>query len=279
MLAWGVTIAPGRLHHSQAICRVCRLVFSNPVCDWSELEAFYRDDYWEAHWPRALSRDQDAVVRSVDEQRPEVARMKARGVEGRLLEVGSGTGGFLAAARDAGFEVWGIETSAVGVKHSREVFSLENVLHGSLPDKRLEEGTFDTVYAWHVIEHVTDLDEFVGALRALLKPGGLLWIGTENYRNATHYLGRAISAARGRPAAFATASEHTLVFNRHTLTDAISRRGFEVLMCEAYQPSLRQKMETMRFRSPASYLYFVMQHAANAVVSTGPLMRLAARRV
>jgi SAM-dependent methyltransferase len=278
MRDWGSTNGPGRLHSAQSVCLKCGLVFSNPVCDWADLEAFYRDDYWEEHWPDALSRDPDAVRKSVDEQRPEVALVRSFLPGPRILEVGSGTGGFLEAARQAGFEPWGIETSSAAVKHSREVFGFENVIHGSVPDPRLEDGSFDLVYAWHVIEHVVSLDEFVGSLYRLLRPGGLLWIGTENYRNASHYLGTAIERLKGRPSPFATASEHTFAFDRHTLADVLTRRGFQVLMCETYQQPLRTKTATMRFRSPLSYGWFAMQHLANAAASTGPLIRLAARR-
>lgn len=254
------------------------MVFSNPVCDWPELEAFYRDDYWETHWPDALNRDPGAVKASVEDQRAEVERIKICGATGQLLEVGSGTGSFLAAARDAGFDVWGVETSAAAVRHSREVFGLQNVLHGSFPNDQLQPESFDTIFAWHVIEHVVNLDKFVETVKTLLKPGGMLWIGTENYRNTSHYIERAACALRGRPAPFSTASEHTLVFTRRTLRDCLEQRGLEVLMCEAYQPSYTEKRKTMRFRTPFSYLYFLLQHLCNAVVGTGPLMRLAARK-
>ena len=278
MRAWGSTNGPGRLHSSQSICRRCGLVFSNPVCGWAELEAFYRDDFWEQHWPAALSKDAAEIKQAVDGQRSEVDRIKAFAPGPKLLDVGSGAGGFLAAARDAGFDVWGIETSAAGVAHSREVLNLTNVLHGSVPDERLPKQAFDAVYAWHVIEHVVDLDAFVASLHSLLKPGGLLWIGTENYRNASQYLERAIQIAKGKPAPFATASEHTMLFDAKTLRDVLSRRGFDVLSVESYQPSLEEKMKTMHFRSFLSRFYFYFQHAANIVGSTGPLMRLVARR-
>lgn len=278
MRAWGTTVGTDRLHHSQVICEDCGLVYSNPVCDRAELDAFYRNEYWQSHWPQALSRDVEAVDAAVKEQRNEVLRLKAHGAGRHLLEIGSGTGAFLAAAREEGFETWGIETSEAAVQHSREVFQLENVLCGSVPDPRLPESSFDAIYAWHVIEHVVDLNGFITSIRSLLRPGGMLWIGTENYRNASHYLERSLAVARGRPAPFATASEHTLVFNRQTLRDCIQRRGFDVMMCEAYQPDLSEKTKTMRFRNPLSFAYFAAQHAANAALRTGPLMRLAARK-
>ncbi|MEO8192477.1 MAG: class I SAM-dependent methyltransferase [Gemmatimonadales bacterium] len=278
MRPWGLSVGPGRLHYSQSVCRDCGLVFSNPVCDWGELEEFYRDDYWQSHWPEALDRDGDAVRRSVDDQRAEVKRVQAVFPKGRLLEIGAGTGSFLAAARDAGYDVWGVETSAAAVLHAQEVFGLTNVVQDSVPTERFEPASFDVVYAWHVIEHVVDLDAFIGALRALLKPGGLLWIGTESYRNSSHYLERAASRIRGLPPPFSTATEHTFVFNEDTLTDVVRRRGFDVVLCETYQPSLAEKLKTMRFRSPLGRLYFLMQHGLNSIASKGPLLRLAARK-
>src|SRR5215207_7785739 len=130
MRPWSSTVAPEHLHESQSICRDCTLVFSNPVSDWTELEAFYRDDFWEVHWPGALNRDPESIEASIARQRDEVKRVLEYSNGGRLLEAGSGTGGFLAAAREKNFDVWGIETSAAAVKHSREAFGLENVLHG-----------------------------------------------------------------------------------------------------------------------------------------------------
>lgn len=278
MRPWGVTEGAGRLHTSQSICRECGLVFSNPACDWSDLESFYRDDFWDTHWPDALKRDALSVERSIARQRDEAAMILKYASVGRLLEVGSGTGGFLAAAKEKGFDAWGIETSESAVKHSREVFGLQNVLHGSVPDARLPEGTFDVIHCWHVIEHVTDLDAFIASLRALLKPAGLLYLGTENYKNASHYLERAKFRLRGLPPPFATASEHTMLFTVATLGDAVERRGFEVVMAEAYQPSWAEKRSWMKFRSPLSELYYFMQHAANSAANTGPLLRMAARK-
>src|SRR5688500_7340846 len=111
MRAWGTTSGADRLHQSQVICEACGIIYSNPVCDRSELDNFDRDEYWEAHWPEALARDAEAVAAAVRDQRSEVLLLKAAGAGMKLLEIGSGTGAFLAAAREEGFEPWGIETS------------------------------------------------------------------------------------------------------------------------------------------------------------------------
>lgn len=75
MRPWGFTTGSDRLHCHQDRCLRCGLVFSNPVCEAAELEAFYRDSYWETHWPEALSRDPELVRESVENQREEARRL------------------------------------------------------------------------------------------------------------------------------------------------------------------------------------------------------------
>jgi 2-polyprenyl-6-hydroxyphenyl methylase/3-demethylubiquinone-9 3-methyltransferase len=41
-------------------------------------------------------------------------------------------------------------------------------------------GRFDAVLAMEIVEHVADLDSFLGAARALLKPDGVLFLATLN---------------------------------------------------------------------------------------------------
>ena len=275
---WSASVAANRLHFSQCKCNCCGLVFSNPQADVATLENYYSSSYWEDKWPQALRSDQESVAQAVAYQDREVQRLMQYAKGGRVLEVGSGTGGFLSAARNRGFEPYGVELSTSGVEHSRQVHGLTNIIQGTVEEGKFESSSFDVVFTWHVIEHVLDLDGFVREIHRVLRPGGLLWIGTENYQNATHYLDKMGRLIKGCAPPFATSSEHTFVFTRKTLSDVLRRRGFEVISCEAYQPTLREKLENMRFRSIFSRSYFLSQHLMNVVFHTGPLLRLAARR-
>src|SRR5690349_13207665 len=90
---------------------------------------------------------------------------------GRLLEVGSGYGLFLAAARDAGYQVHGIELSRTGVGVAREELGLD-VLAGQLADAPVEPA--DVICFWDTLEHVPDPLTFLREVRARLAPGGLI---------------------------------------------------------------------------------------------------------
>lgn len=42
-------------------------------------------------------------------------------------------------------------------------------------------GPFDAVYGKEVIEHIVEIDPYMDALAAVMKPGGFLWVSTPNY--------------------------------------------------------------------------------------------------
>ncbi len=46
---------------------------------------------------------------------------------GRLLDLGCGVGNFLAAARDSGFEVTGVELNQSAVRFARETYGLREI--------------------------------------------------------------------------------------------------------------------------------------------------------
>ena len=94
----------------------------------------------------------------------------------RLLEVGSGHGLFLEAARARGFEVVGVELSQTAAAHARA--SLGLTVHSTqLADAPLD-GRFDVVCAWDTIEHVPDPVEFWRAVRAVLASDGIVLFST-----------------------------------------------------------------------------------------------------
>ncbi len=98
-------------------------------------------------------------------------------IEGaRLLEVGVGFGHFLATAKAAGYDVTGVELSAVGAAHARDRLDL-TVHTAHLADAPLE-GPFDVICVWDTLEHVPDPVAFLRTARDLLADDGVLAFST-----------------------------------------------------------------------------------------------------
>ena len=98
--------------------------------------------------------------------------------KGNLLDIGCGTGDFLAAAKNRNWNVLGYEPNVGARKLAEEkgVSIVEDT-------KSIEEGTLDIITLWHVFEHVPDLENQIKELYRLLKPNGILIIAVPNYKS------------------------------------------------------------------------------------------------
>ncbi|MBC5839332.1 class I SAM-dependent methyltransferase [Flavobacterium muglaense] len=98
--------------------------------------------------------------------------------KGRILDIGAGTGDFLAVAKDNDWSTVGLEPSA----KARDIAIRKGV---SFVDDtaQLEKQSFDVITMWHVLEHVPDLEAQVKELKRLLKPTGSLIVAVPNFKS------------------------------------------------------------------------------------------------
>lgn len=95
-----------------------------------------------------------------------------------LLDIGCGSGRFLAWARFAGWTACGTEVDPDAAHRAREKgFAIHE---GSLSELVASGRRFDAITISHVIEHVHEPRDFLRSARQLLKPGGHFWIETPN---------------------------------------------------------------------------------------------------
>jgi 2-polyprenyl-3-methyl-5-hydroxy-6-metoxy-1,4-benzoquinol methylase len=106
--------------------------------------------------------------------------------KGRLLDVGCGSGEWLASMQKLGWQVLGVDFDENAVKIARQE-GLE-VRTGSLEEQGFPDGSFDAVTLSHVIEHVPDPARTLAECARILKPAGKLVLLTPNAASLGHRL-------------------------------------------------------------------------------------------
>lgn len=150
----------------------------------------------------------------VDDEVRRIAAMAG----GRLLDVGCGSGAWLARMRSLGWAVAGVDLDVRAVATAR---SLDLAVGcGTLVEQHLPAAHFDVLTLHHVIEHVQDPIELLTECRRLLKPEGRLILATPNSRALGHrLLGR---AWRGLEP-----PRHLQIFGPAAMRHALAAAGFE----------------------------------------------------
>ena len=146
-------------------------------------------DRWTAHmrWRKNYDRWREDRLWQEDHQDSRfraIARLTEHLTEARVLDIGSGMGGFLVAATLNGMHAVGVEPSAEYCRLTR----LRGLRHGltarvirgvgeALP---CPDASFDIVLAQDILEHVRDPDTTMREMKRVLAPGGVALVTVIN---------------------------------------------------------------------------------------------------
>jgi len=101
-----------------------------------------------------------------------------KGLKGRLLDIGCGSGEFLNQMKNFGWEVYGVEinqeSTDMGNKQGLNIFC------GELGGADFPQNYFDVVVLSQTLEHVYSPGSYLDKIHRLLKEDGLLIIGVPN---------------------------------------------------------------------------------------------------
>ncbi len=108
----------------------------------------------------------------------------------RMLDIGCGGGLVCEPLARLGADVTGIDATEenIGVAHlhAEQMGLTIDYRHTTAEAMVQQNKQYDIVFALEIIEHVADIDAFLDAANALVKPGGLLFMSTLN-RTAKSY--------------------------------------------------------------------------------------------
>lgn len=260
-------------------CKSCGFKFTNPRPADNIIGEYYKSEDYVSHsntrkglinriyhWVRNYTLGKKLAL---------VSRHVSRGT---ILDYGCGTGMFLSVCHKAGWSCFGMEPDtdarALAKEHGLpQVYSNKAELVTSMANKQA-----DAITLWHVLEHVTDMDETLSFFKKTLSEKGTLIIAVPNYKSYDAAYYKEHWAAYDVP-------RHLYHFSQDTMQKLLAKAGFKLVEAlpmkfdSFYVSMLSEKYKTgssglfmafstglksnMRARSAAEYssVIYVFKHA------------------
>lgn len=206
-----------------ARCEECGLIFHSrtPV---DARDAYLNGEYVSRHVDYV---EEERAAKHIAEQR--ASWLLGFTAPGTLLELGSGRGFFLDAARRRGFEPLGIEPSPDLAGRAGDELGVQ-VEQGFLEDIDLSGRRFSSVCMFHVLEHV---EEPVALLRQLSERLGEPRLIVLEVPNIASAMARRRAETWG---AVQPDNLHITQFTPSTLRSAVQRAGLEIVAINTISP-------------------------------------------
>lgn len=159
-------------------CAACGAISLTPRPTPAQLAAAYDASYYGA----SDSKFEGPVERFIERCRRGRARRLARGLStgARVLDIGCGNGGFLAALDSCGsFSLYGTELAGGSAQRAARHPNIQLKV-GVLDAGDFQNESLDLVTLFHVFEHLTDPRSTLDLIHRALKPGGRLVMSFPN---------------------------------------------------------------------------------------------------
>jgi 2-polyprenyl-3-methyl-5-hydroxy-6-metoxy-1,4-benzoquinol methylase len=181
---------------------------------------------------------------------------------GELLDIGCGTGNFLAAARAAGYRVTGTELDRNAARFAKERLGLERVLPLTISEFATQFGDekFDVVTFFEVLEHQTEPADFLRNVKTCLKPHGMVALSVPNRE-------RWLTG----PDVLDYPPNHFLRWNAAALAKFLGAQAFEVLSVREQPAGLKHTAQMIHMALRTG----ILQNAGGGAASFRDVMQMA----
>jgi SAM-dependent methyltransferase len=209
---------PEFMSHRMTRCLVCDVVYAPQPPSHDDLaESYHRAAFDSAR------EAEDAAASYLTALIKPLCQLPQREV---ALEIGAGTGAFLARLAERGF------TQLVGVEPSRAAIDAAQPARRSLLREGVFDATdfapesFDLIACFMTLEHVRDPGTLVRQAHRLLRPGGQFVAVTHDYRAL-------LNRVLGRRSPIIDI-EHLQLFSKRSIGELFSRAGYDILQCTSF---------------------------------------------
>ncbi|MBL7663865.1 MAG: methyltransferase domain-containing protein [Bacteriovoracaceae bacterium] len=165
-------------------CNDCTLVYQNPRPFYdTNFTAFAYDSYFVTKHYHVQHPGQfnEKELKLIEDNKNIMRNLeKLLGRKGRMLEIGSCTGLLLLAAKQLGWDCFGIDISAPMVKFMVDTYGIPGVAGQYDQLTQIKNEKFDLIYCSHVIEHIPNPNEWMECFKKNLAPNGIVFIQVPN---------------------------------------------------------------------------------------------------
>ena len=202
-------------------CSKCMLRFTSPVPDKDKLGTYYKSVEYVSH-----SDTRKGVINTVyhyvkryslRKKYQKIQRLKAGG---NLLDIGCGSGAFPAFMSERGWRVKAVEPDEEARRFAIKHYGLD--VYGEEALGNFEQGSFDVITLWHVLEHVYDLNGRMEEIKRLLHDDSYLILALPNPESPDALYYREYWAAWDLP-------RHLYHFSPFSIKKLAQQHGFEVI--------------------------------------------------
>lgn len=164
----------GKNIYSVCYCTACKLGKTVPTPDDATLHVLHSTQYYRNGEGDRFVRPFEWLVEGM--RRWRIHRLLRFVCKGRALDVGCGSGRFLRALRNSGWEVAGLELND-------DTATAARMVHGLAVETSLDvftDNSFDLITITHVLEHIRGPHKMLAGCVRLLKVGGVIAVAVPN---------------------------------------------------------------------------------------------------
>lgn len=168
-------------------CQSCNFIFTNPRPSDKNIDKYYISDKYISHTNtnQGFLEKIYQIIRKIAIN-GKFKLIKSYIKKGNILDIGCGTGNFLNKCKNHGWKTKGVEPSKIARDQAIKNYNLDVQASTELSGLN---NKFDIITMWHVLEHVTNLNETIIDLHSLLSDHGKLIIAVPNINSydASYY--------------------------------------------------------------------------------------------
>ena len=171
-------------------CNNCTHLFTQNVAQQNEIGKYYASEKYISHSDTqvgSVNKLYHSIRKKTLQNKKKLIEGETQKSTGNILDIGCGTGAFLYTMKTGGWEITGLEPDETAREKAKTLYGIEPQPSNNIFN--LSNNSYDAITMWHVLEHVHQLNEYIGKLKNMLTEKGKIFIAVPNYTSydAQHY--------------------------------------------------------------------------------------------